>query len=127
MYVVGTVRDLSSKLKMVMETTMNSHGVTKEIAGRARLLTEHVIRESLPECRHALMAVRMDFLTKKDGNIGMEMVIYQYMELVTRMIYPDDIVWMDEENLMLFLRDVGNGLNARNESAVSWKAVKTGK
>lgn len=116
MYVVGTVRDLSSKLKMVMETTMNSHGVTKEIAGRARLLAEHVIRESPPECRHALMAVRMDFLTKKDGNIGMEMVIYQYMELVTRMIYPDDIVWMDEENLMLFLRDVGNGLNARKKA-----------
>lgn len=103
MYVMGTVRDLSSELKTVMETTMSNHGVTKETAGRARLLAEHVIREPLLECRHALIAMRVDFLTKRDGNIGMEMVTYQYMELVARMIYLDDVMRMDKGNLILLL------------------------
>lgn len=116
MYVVGTVRDLSSKLKVVMETSVNGRGISKEVAGRARLLAEHIISESPPGCRHALMAVGLNFLMKNDGNMGMEMVIYQYMELVTRMIYPDDIVWIDGNNMMLFLRDVGNGLNAKKKA-----------
>ena len=115
MYVVGSVRDLSSKLKTVMETTLREHGVSKEMVGRARLLVDHLIRETPIGSRHALIAVKMRALNE-DNNTGMELLIYQYMELVTRMIYPDDIVWVDDCNLMLFLNNVGDDLNARKKA-----------
>lgn len=115
MYVVGSVRDLSFKLKTVMETTLKEHGVSKEMVGRARLLVEHLIREAPIGSRHALIAVKMRALNE-DNNTGMELLIYQYMELVTRMIYPDDIVWVDDCNLMLFLNNVGDELNARRKA-----------
>ena len=115
MYVVGSVRDLSSKLKMVMETTLKEHGVSKEMVGRARLLVDHMIRKGSSGSRHAMIAIKMRALDE-DNNTGMELLIYQYMELVTRMIYPDDIVWVDDCNLMLFLRNVGDELNARKKA-----------
>lgn len=115
MYVVGSVRDLSSKLKMVMETTLKEHGVSKEMVGRARLLVDHMIRKGPEGSRHAMIAIKMRALDE-DNNTGMELLIYQYMELVTRMIYPDDIVWVDNYNLMLFLRNVGDDLNARKKA-----------
>ncbi|RGY97913.1 histidine kinase [Clostridium sp. AM58-1XD] len=115
MYVIGSVRDLSSKLKMVMETTLKEHGVSKEMVGRARLLVDHLICEAPIGSRHALIAIKMRALNE-DNNSGMELLIYQYMELVTRMIYPDDIVWVDDCNLMLFLHNVGDDLNARKKA-----------
>lgn len=115
MYVVGSVRDLSTKLNMVMETTLKEHGVSKEMVGRARLLVDHLICEAPIGSRHALIAIKMRALNG-DNNTGMELLIYQYMELVTRMIYPDDIVWVDDCNLMLFLHNVGDDLNARKKA-----------
>ena len=114
-YVVGSVRDLSSKLKTVMETTLKAHGVSRKMTGRAKLLVEHMIQKAPYGSRHALIAIKMRALNDSD-NTGMELLIYQYMELVTRMIYPDDIVWVDDCNLMLFLHNVGNDLNAREKA-----------
>ena len=114
-YVVGSVRDLSSKLKTVMNVTLKNHGVSGNMAGRAKLLVEHIIKKAPYGSRHALIAIKMRSLNDGD-NTGMEILIYQYMELVTRMIYPDDIVWVDDGNLMLFLNNVGNDLNARKKA-----------
>ena len=43
MYVVGSVRDLSSKLKMVMETTLKEHGVSREMVGSCLLYTSRCV------------------------------------------------------------------------------------
>lgn len=115
MYVVGSVRDLSSKLKTVMETILKEHGVSREMVGRARLLVDHLISKAPKGSRHALIAVKMHALNE-DNNTGVALLIYQYMELVTRMVYPDDIVWVDDSNLMMFLHNVGDDLNARKKA-----------
>ena len=116
-YVVGIVKDISQKLKYLSEKALEDYGgsVGNKVVA-ARDYVDGILCEKKPESVHALLLIGMEKIIPEEDPVGLDILTYQFIEILTKMMYPRDRVWIEDGKLLLFLNQIGSRENARNKS-----------
>lgn len=116
-YVVGIVKDISRKLKYLSEKALEAYGGSAENkVAAAREYVDGILCEKRPDSVHALLLIGMEKIIPEEDPVGLDILTYQFIETLTKMMYPRDRVWIEDGKLLLFLNQIGNRENARNKS-----------
>lgn len=115
-YVVGIVKDINWKLKQLLERSLDGYDGTSENRGlEAQSYVQEVLRQS-DNTVHAVLVVGMEKIIPEEDLVGLDILTYQYIKTISKMIYPNDRAWIEEGNILLFLNDIGSRENARNKA-----------
>ncbi|MCC8026001.1 MAG: histidine kinase [Clostridium sp.] len=115
-YVVGIVKDINWKLKQLLERSLEGYeGSAKNRAAEAIDYAKKVLGGSKDEI-HALLVIGTENIIPTEDAVGLDILTYQYIETITKMIYPKDRVWIEDGNIILFLNGIGSRENVRNKA-----------
>lgn len=117
MYVVGNVSDISQNLRGMLSAVMGDYSPVSEAKAAAahQYMKACMEKESVDDV-HAVFSVRMEEIIPPQDVVGRSIIIYQYIEVLTRLTYPNDRVWMEDGELYFFLYRIGSRNNARRKA-----------
>lgn len=117
MYAVGMVKNINQKLKEALESSLENYGFSTEVrVSNARRYVTDILTGEGSDQVHAILVINMEQIIPTEDSVGLNILTYQYIQVLTKMMYPHDRVWLDEGNLILFLNRVGSRINARNKA-----------
>lgn len=124
-YVVGIVKDISQKLKCLSEKAMEEYcGSPENKVVAAREYVDGILGEKEVDKVHALLLIGMEKIIPEEDPVGLDILTYQFIETLTKMMYPRDRVWIEDGKLLLFLDQIGSRENARNKSNRMAKVIE---
>lgn len=125
MYVVGIVKDIDEKLKEVLESSLEHYGYcSNQKVDEARKYVEENLIMAGEEDRHAILLIHLDYQSPADEVGGLDIMMYQFIEILTKMTYPEDHVWMEHGDLAVFLNHIGSLQNAKNKAKRIYKTFE---
>lgn len=125
MYVVGIVKDINEKLKEVLESSLECYGYCcDQKVEEARTYVNTNLSLAGEEDQHAILLIHLDYHFPADEAGGLDIMMYQFIEILAKMTYPEDRVWMEHGDLAVFLNHIGSLQNAKNKSRRIYKTFE---
>lgn len=117
MYAVGMVKNINQKLKEALENSLENYGFsTEERVSNAHKYVADILEGEGAGQVHGILVLNMEHIIPTEDSVGLDILTYQYIQALTKMMYPHDRVWGEDGNLVLFLNQVGSRINARNKA-----------
>ncbi|MFR2824496.1 MAG: hypothetical protein ACLTCQ_07905 [Enterocloster bolteae] len=65
----------------------------------------------------------MEKIIPEEDPVGLDILTYQFIEILTKMMYPRDRVWIEDGKLLLFLNQIGSRKMPEISPTVSQKLL----